>query len=308
MKKLNIILTSLILAVLFSCNNEKKLISSFQEYLSNRPNTCIDDSILNINTVEATEENYDIFSEGNFDITRAENIYCSEVNLEKYKNVVVFLQHRGSGRFPHFYAYAITDESGKYKQIFNAERDLYPFEYEGKTYFLEIITDFDSKRNIEFKIIDSLFDREKTVYRIIPKYSYVLDEESEKYITGDIINKIAEQDYSFMDKGTKPAEIIVKTKKQIVKGIVKYTSTGYFATTVELGFEKDGEAIDLNWCWGFNVTENDEGAFLAVINWQESLPVSTIEDVELNVINLDTKECILKKNLFAKIDYTVLKK
>lgn len=199
------------------------------------------------------------------------------------------LLFQGSGRFPVFYGFKKDTRTGKFKRTLTLERNIEPAELGGGIYFVEAFRDFNSGRWPLHKILkmnsDMTLDKVAEVYT---SYNYRLNPGVAKYISSEQLNHIAEQDYTFLGiKEKKPTDFIIAVDGNKVNAHIKWTSVGYFATTVELAVSDDqGSTKKFEQLWGFSISRIGQQSYLCTLLMDEENRISNIQDFRVNIYRM----------------------
>ena len=263
---------------------------------------------LNINTVENTIDNTELFGEDFIDFTVKENDYCSLVKIDGIsQKTYAMMEVSGSGRFPYLYIFTYDPLIKKIKLIYQFnDKYVIPIEYKGSTFFLEIVTKFDNKRLQRYNLLALNNGQWNLIESINLTYYYNLSNEDTKWISSERIEQLANFDYSFIGyKEDHPNKITYKLQNKLIQGQLYYTSVGYMASNYEIEIlENDKQIENLGSQWGFFVTYTNGKPFLVYIGMGEEPGeerVSSIESFYLNVIDLGTMEKVYRNYIKAQI-------
>lgn len=290
-------------ACLHSQQSRDEAISALQEWYfdegARKPVYREIEDCLSINTVEETEDTYELFSEDFFDATRTSDVYCAEVTIDGLRNpAFAALLHEGSGRFPRFLLFTYNDATARYGLSFSGDYDMYPIIIDGACYFVEVSRDYDSGRYYEFRIVEITGDLTKRqLFAFHKRYDYPLDDDISLYISSDEINRIAEQDYSFLGvQDRKPVAIDMNIAGYSLRARIRYTSVGYFATTMDLTLATPtGNTLSYDRIWGFKTAKQGDRLYLIILSMDEAHPVSSIESFNLRVIDAETGSVVANR-------------
>ena len=266
---------------------------------------------LNMNTVENTIMARETFSEDCLSHTKHENFYCERIFLDGLQGkTFAMMQISGSGRFPYLTIYTYDFHSKKYTIYFESDyRLVIPVTTNGKTHFIEIITNYDNKRLIGYALLELNNKAWKEQASVSVSYSYALSEEDKKWISEKRIEELANFDYSFLGyKDDHPWEIRIPRDNKTIIGKLYLTSVGYLPSNYKIeiiGNSKNVHYFDES-KWGFYTVEKENKHYLVYIGMGEDKGdwrSSPIVNFYLNVIDLETMEKVYKNYLQAKINY-----
>ena len=266
---------------------------------------------LNMSTVENTIMARETFSEDCLSHTKHENFYCERIFLDGLQGkTFAMMQISGSGRFPYLTIYTYDFHSKKYTIYFESDyRLVIPVTTNGKTHFIEIITNYDNKRLIGYALLELNNKAWKEQASVSVSYSYALSEEDKKWISEKRIEELANFDYSFLGyKEDHPWEIRIPCDNKTIIGKLYLTSVGYLPSNYKIeiiGNSKNVHYFDES-KWGFYTVEKENKHYLVYIGMGEDKGdwrSSPIVNFYLNVIDLETMEKVYKNYLQAKINY-----
>lgn len=263
---------------------------------------------LNINIVERNLTNEELFGDDVISYTKKENEYCCVVNIDNVPTkTFAMMQISGSGRFPYLTIYTFDKTSKKYCIFFQSDdKYVIPVDINGTTKFFEKVTNFDNKRVIGYNLLEIKNGYWNSIESVNTTYFYKLNNEEQKWITLEIIEKMANFDYSFLGY-TKdhPNEVVSQVKDKEIKGALYYTSVGYMPSNYDIKIIQNNTVIkDFGNQWGFLIKRDGQKNYLVYIGMGEDQGeqrVSTIEDFYLNVIDLDTMQRVYKSFIQSEI-------
>ena len=266
---------------------------------------------LNGHTVEDTQATRIIFNEDFLADTKRENLYCERIFLDELKEkTFAMMQISGSGRFPYLTIYTYDSDRKKYTVYFKSDyRLIIPVTVHAQTHFIEILTNYDNKRLIGYRLLELKNKIWKEKDSVTVSYSYDLSEKDKEWISEKRIEDLANFDYSFLGyKEDHPAEIRIQCGNKTVVGKLYLTSVGYLPSRYKIEIIGNNKKVPyFDECkWGFYTIEKGNKYYLVYIGMGEDKGdrrISTIEDFYLNVIDLETMEKIYKNYLQAEIVY-----
>ena len=321
---------------IFASNSRKSeidIILYWAKWVNNNEYSTYEDyeNELNFDTIDAPVDDKYEFAQTEIDYTKKNNLYCTEIYLKGIKDrMLAMMQVEGSGRFPYLKIFKFDNNKHKWTIYYSGKGPLgecglvYPIRdpIRGYTFFFEEVRNFDNKRLVSYDLLS--FSNKKWDVFLSAKASYVynLSIEEQKWISSDIIEKMAAFDYSFMGIQEDHPEIIeheVSDKKIVAK--LYYTSVGYMPSNFEISiykrerevfktdgkiFEEEKELFKLNeGQWGFNIVEKDNKYYLIYIGMGDSGEprTSTIESFMLNVLDLSTLEIVYRSYINCNIEF-----
>lgn len=269
---------------------------------------------LNKNTVENTEASRLTFDEDRLSDTKRENLYCERIFLDDLKEkTFAMMQISGSGRFPYLTIYTYDSDRKKYTVYFESDyRLIIPVTVDGKTHFIEIITNYDNKRLMGYVLLELKNKTWEKKDSVNVFYSYALSEEDKRWISEKRIEELANFDYSFLGyKEDHPWKISIQCGNKTIVGELYLTSVGYLPSNYTIKIIGNDKKVPyFDECkWGFYTVEKENRYYLVYIAMGEDKGdqrISTIEDFYLNVIDLETMEKIYKNYLQAKVNQSDL--
>lgn len=196
---------------------------------------------------------------------------------------------QGSGRFPVFYGFKKDTRSGKFRRVLTMERYIEPAELGGEIYFVEAFRAFNSGRWPTHQILKMKSDMTLAkIAEITTSYTYRLNPDVARYISSDQLNQIAEQDYSFLGIQEKqPTDFILAVDGKSVQAHIKWTSVGYFATTVDVTVtDYQGLTRKFEQLWGFSVKRLGQQSYLCTLLMDDENRVSAIQDFRVNIYRM----------------------
>ena len=286
---------------------------------------------LNFETIDSSVDDKYEFTQTEIYYTKKSNLYCTEIYLKGIKDrMLAMMQVEGSGWFPYLKIFRFDNKKQKWTIYYFGNGSLgecglvYPIRdpITGYTFFFEEVRNFDNKRLISYDLLSFENKKWKEFASAKATYVYNLSAEEEKWISTDIIEKMAAFDYSFMGIKEDHPGIIereVSDKKIIAK--LYYTSVGRIPSNFEISiykrerevfktdeksFEKEKELLQLgDFCWGFNIVEKNNKYYLVYIEMGNSgeQQCSTIESFMLNVLDLSTLEIVYRSYINCDIEY-----
>lgn len=266
-------------------------------------------SVLNKDTVDMEFANSDIFLPENIESTKEYNSYCAYVTLDNSDKSIAMLQMNDENGEPDFYLFTFDERMQKYRLFYTAKKNLYPFDYNDKTYFLEVSTKLGKTESFTtFNIVMDILETEKSNCSIEVSRVYKLSDEAKKYIDASILNKIISQDYSFLkDRIIKDSDFIeMKTEKWDIKGQVKSVAETHANTSMNLVLSVNGNVFDLGFAYGYDVTVRDGKEYLSIIKGNSESDFAYMNDIQLEVIDLDDGNMIYQAAISPSIDCQVI--
>ena len=264
---------------------------------------------LNKNTVENTEASRSAFDEDRLPATKRENLYCERIFLDELKEkTFAMMQISGSGRFPYLTIYTYDSDRKKYTVYFESDyRLIIPVTVARKTYFIEIITNYDNKRLIGYALLELKNKTWEEKDSVSVSYSYDLSEKDKEWISENRIEDLANFDYSFLGyKEDHPWKISIPCGNKTIVGELYLTSVGYLPSNYTIKIIGNDKKVPyFDECkWGFYTVEKENRYYLVYIAMGEDKGdqrISTIEDFYLNVIDLETMKKVYKNYLQANV-------
>ena len=269
---------------------------------------------LNGHTVEDTQATRTIFNEDFLADTKRENLYCEQIFLDDLKGkTFAMMQISGSGWFPYLTIYTYNSRNKKYAVYFKSDyRLIIPVTVDAQTHFIEILTNYDNKRLIGYRLLELKNKIWKEKDSVTVSYSYDLSEKDKEWISEKRIEELANFDYSFLGyKEDHPREIKIQCGNKTIVGELYLTSVGYLPSnyTIEIiGNDKKVPYFDEG-KWGFYTIEKGNKRYLVYIGMGEEngeRRTSPIVNFYLNVIDLQTMEKVYKNYLQAEINQSDL--
>lgn len=292
----------------FSDHYLKNLISNIDTVYSNLEKYRFYENELNITTVDSNPTTKDLFGNDVINITKKENEYCCIVNIDNVpEKTFALLQISGSGRFPYLTIFTFNKASKKYSIFFQSDsKYVIPVNINGSTKFFEKVTNFDNKRVIGYNLLEITDGCWKTIDSANTTYLYNLTNGDQKWITLDLIEKLANFDYSFLGyTGSHPNEVTIQVKDVVIRGELYYTSVGYMPSNYDIKIIQNNNIIkNIGNQWGFYTKRDGHSNYLIYIGMGEDKGeqrVSTIEDFYLNVIDLQTMQRVYKSFIQSEI-------
>ena len=267
---------------------------------------------LNRSTVELTETPRSAFDEDRLPDTKRENLYCERIFLDELKEkTFAMMQISGSGRFPYLTIYTYDSDRKKYTVYFKSDyRLIIPVTVDGKTHFIEIITNYDNKRLIGYALLELKNKTWEEKDSVNVFYSYALSEEDKRWISEKRIEELANFDYSFLGyKEDHPWKISIQCGNKTIVGELYLTSVGYLPSNYTIKIIGNDKKVPyFDECkWGFYTVEKENRYYLVYIAMGEDKGdqrISTVEDFYLNVIDLETMKKVYKNYLQANVTFS----
>ena len=270
---------------------------------------------LNFETIDAPVDDKYEFTETEIYYTKKANIYCTEIYLKGVKDrMLAMLQIEGSGWFPYFKIFRFDDKKQKWTIYYSSEGSLgecgtvFPVRnpFSGYTFFFEQVINFDNKRLISYDLLSFENKKWKVIESVKARYVYNLSEEDQKWISPEIIEKMAAFDYSFMGiEKDHPETIELEFDDKKIVAKLFYTSVGRMASNYDItiyknSFEEEKLLYLGNCQWGLNFVEKDGKHYLVYIG-PGSADRVTIENFMLNVIDLSTLKTVYQSYISCDI-------
>ena len=171
------------------------------------------------------------------------------------------------------------------------EKHLEPVFFSDQLLFIESQRDFNSGRwsyyNI-FKIKKNwTFD---LINKITKKFHYNLSAQMKNYISSDILNNIAEQDYTFLGiTGEQLENFELNHGDYYIRAHVEWTSVGYYATRINVQIKTKLESIkDFKALWGFSIGNHDRNTYFVTVAMDDDHRESAIQNFRINVYDIQT--------------------
>ena len=285
------------------------------------------ESTLNYDTIDAPHSEKEEFHTDFVELTKKQNLYCTPIKLygEKAK-MLAMMQLEGSGQFPYLRIFRFDKKTKRWTIYFSANGAngecglVYPVQYKKQTFFLEIASDFDTKRLSSYNLL-SLGAKEKAWSKLASahaRYEYDLTAEQQQWITAERIEQMAAFDYSFFGiDGNHPQKIEREAGNKKIVAELYWTSVARLPSyyTIKIfsrprevfknsgkTFEDEKELFALPEIqWGFDIVEKDGKSYLVYIGGK--IEFSTIEDFWLTVLDLQTLEVVHHSFVKSKITF-----
>lgn len=323
MKKILIVLLSLLSASALCARSVVPNVLHFADLVKNAEYTTYADfeRVLNYDTIDAPHDEKEEFHPDFLDFTKKQNLYCTPIHLGGIKDkMLAMMQLEGSGQFPHLKIFRFDKKKKKWTIFFSADGAkggcglVYPVQNKKETLFLEIESDFDTKRLSAYNLLS--FDaKEKSWSKIATaraRYEYGLTAEQKEWITAEKIEKMAAFDYSFLGiDGDHPQKIERNVGNKKIVAELYWTSVArlpsyytikilsqareVFKTGGNKYFENEKEILKVGEIqWGFDITEKGGKSYLVCIGLGDSgeSRVYTMEDFWLTVLDLKSLEVV----------------
>ncbi len=285
------------------------------------------ESVLNYNTIDAAQSEKEEFHPDFVEFTKKQNLYCTPIHLDGIKDKMLSMMNlEGSGGFAYFRIFRFDKKAKKWKIYFSANGAkgecglVYPVQYKKQTFFLEIASDFDTKRLSSYNLL-SLGAKEKAWSKLASAralYSYDLTDEQKEWITAERIEQMAAFDYSFLGiYGDHPQKIEREAGNKKIVAELYWTSVVRLPSNYTIKifsrprevfknsgktFEDEKEFFALPEIqWGFDIVEKDGKSYLVYIGGEREF--STIEDFWLTVLDLQTLEVVHHSFVKSKITF-----
>ena len=215
--------------------------------------------------VAIDNKSVDYFSNGIFEYIKEDASYAARVDIDNDGiSEIATLFIVGSGRYPEFFVLKKSPINNKFKIVVHLEKHLEPVFFSDQLLFIESQRDFNSGRwsyyNI-FKIKKNwTFD---LINKITKKFHYNLSAQMKNYISSDILNNIAEQDYTFLGiTGEQLENFELNHGDYYIRAHVEWTSVGYYATRINVQIKTKLESIkDFKALWGFSIGNHDRNTY-----------------------------------------------
>lgn len=239
-----------------------------------------------------SEPEDDTFYEDMFELNlkHVDYAFTQDLDEDDIKEIIIlFIQ--GSGRYPYFYILKKDAENSKYKIALRLERYLKPVIFDNAFYFIETIFDFDSGRKIQYNVIN--FDKHLKFNIFMSfrnHYTYILSEQVGKFISNNIINKIAAFDYSYLgiEEIRNKNEFTIENNEYKLDAKINWTSVGYFSTTIDIKVSNhNGAWKEFEKIWGFTVKKINDVNFICLLEMGGYGRTSAITSFKITVYNMD---------------------
>lgn len=274
------------------------------------------ESTLNYDTIDAPHSEKEEFHTDFVELTKKQNLYCTPIHLDGIKDkMLAMMQLEGSGQFPYLRIFRFDKKTKRWTIYFSANGAngecglVYPVQYKKQTFFLEIASDFDTKRLSSYNLLS--FDAKNRTWRKIAsahsRYEYDLTAEQQQWITAERIGQMAAFDYSFLGiTGDHPQKIEREAGNKKIVAELYWTSVARLPSyyTIKIfsrprevfknsgkTFEDEKELFALPEIqWGFDIVEKDGKSYLVYIGGERDF--STIEDFWLTALDLRSLEVV----------------
>ena len=294
------------------------------------------ENVLNYDTIDASHIEKEDFLSDFIEFTKKENLYCTPVHIDGIKDkMLAMMQIQGSGRFPYLRIFRFNKKTKMWTIYFSMFDNtdsgcglVYPVEYKGSTYFLEVEQNFENKRLVSYNLLSLYKKQWETVARARARYVYNLSDEQKEWISEEKIEKMAAFDYSFLGIADEQrGNIVLDVEKWKVVAKLHQTSVGYMPSYFQIklftkarevfsahgkSFENEKEIFAhdnvLNaGQWGFDIVQKNGKWYLVLIGMGKAgeSRVSTIEDFWLNVLDLESLDVVHHSFIKSEIDFSM---
>jgi len=285
------------------------------------------ESTLNYDTIDAPHSEKEEFHTDFVELTKKQNLYCTPIKLYGEKaRMLAMMQLEGSGQFPYLRIFRFDKKTKRWTIYFSANGAngecglVYPVQYKKQTFFLEIASDFDTKRLSSYNLL-SLGAKEKAWSKLASahaRYEYDLTAEQQQWISAERIEQMAAFDYSFLGiDGDHPQKIEREAGNKKIVAELYWTSVARLPSyyTIKIfsrprevfknsgkTFEDEKEFFALPEIqWGFDIVEKDGKSYLVYIGGE--IEFSTIEDFWLTALDLRSLEVVHHSFVKSKITF-----
>jgi len=299
---------------LYGSETQSELLEHFVDWESGKPDTTglikyskVKD-VLTPATVEPDKYD-DTFTSGiyEYSINDSDLVALVDTDFDGVDEAFVLLL-QGSGRFPVFYGFKKSSATSKYRRVMTEDKNIQPAVLGGDVYFIESFREFNSGRWPFHNILTLSSDMKFSIIaRITTKYSYVLSADVEQYVNSDEINKIAEQDYSFIGIDEKrPTDFSLEMDKNSIQAHIRWTSVGYYPTTINLKIaNQSGIEKKIDGLWGFSIKKVRDIPFLCTISMDDQHRIAGIQDFRITIYRLTDWEIIVSEYIVATKSYII---